>query len=196
MITFFLVSEPFWLSRRFFDSILFSQEPVAEADLTLLRSNVEAILGGLTEREAEVLRMRFGIGGRSPSTLEVIGRRLLLTRERVRQIESDALEKLRGAAPIDETGLSTERGRSGDIATATQGWEQQGLPPRLLLLEMVENAFQRGGGEGDGKGRGRESGTETGRGRRKRKKRVKKHVAVGEPESQIQGWPTLQAIKT
>ncbi len=52
-------------------------------------------LEGLTWREAKVLRMRFGIGEKSEHTLEEIGRRFDVTRERVRQIEARALEKLR-----------------------------------------------------------------------------------------------------
>jgi RNA polymerase primary sigma factor len=49
----------------------------------------------LTHREKEVLELRYGIGGGEAMTLEKIGRRLRLTRERVRQIESEALAKLK-----------------------------------------------------------------------------------------------------
>jgi RNA polymerase primary sigma factor len=45
-------------------------------------------------REAKVLRLRFGLDGEEPKTLKEIGERLDLTRERVRQIESEALSKL------------------------------------------------------------------------------------------------------
>lgn len=48
----------------------------------------------LTERQADVIRMRFGFNGR-PMTLEEVGRELCLTRERVRQIEARALRRLR-----------------------------------------------------------------------------------------------------
>ena len=48
----------------------------------------------MDQREATVLRMRFGIGGGDPHTLKEIGEKLGLTRERVRQIETEALGKL------------------------------------------------------------------------------------------------------
>ena len=54
-----------------------------------------AALRGLSEREASVLRQRFGLGGSDPATLREVGERLGYTRERVRQIERDALAKLR-----------------------------------------------------------------------------------------------------
>jgi RNA polymerase primary sigma factor len=57
--------------------------------------DVEAAMAPLTDREREVLRLRFGLGLDREMTLVEIGRRLSLTRERVRQIESKALAKLR-----------------------------------------------------------------------------------------------------
>lgn len=53
------------------------------------------VLDTLPEREAGILKMRFGIGYSSPLTLEEVGKRYSLTRERVRQIESSALKKMR-----------------------------------------------------------------------------------------------------
>jgi RNA polymerase primary sigma factor len=55
-------------------------------------------LEGLTEREQRILRMRFGIGGMTDHTLEEVGKAFGLTRERIRQIEARALEKLRHPA--------------------------------------------------------------------------------------------------
>jgi RNA polymerase primary sigma factor len=52
------------------------------------------LLGLITPREAEVLRLRYGLDDDSPLTLEEIGERLDLTRERIRQIENEALDKL------------------------------------------------------------------------------------------------------
>jgi RNA polymerase primary sigma factor len=57
--------------------------------------HVLGLLDQLDEREASVLRMRFGLGGEDPKTLKEIGERLGLTRERVRQIEDEALAHLR-----------------------------------------------------------------------------------------------------
>ena len=56
---------------------------------------VDAVLGTLSEREADILRRRFGIGFSHPMTLEDIGKEYGLSRERIRQIESKALRKLR-----------------------------------------------------------------------------------------------------
>jgi RNA polymerase primary sigma factor len=56
----------------------------------------------LDEREREILRLRYGIGEDRAHTLEEIGRRLSLTRERVRQIESRALSKLRRVQEDDD----------------------------------------------------------------------------------------------
>ncbi len=56
--------------------------------------HVKSMLGDLGEREASVLKMRFGLENTEPHTLKEIGERLGLTRERVRQIETEALKKL------------------------------------------------------------------------------------------------------
>ncbi len=60
-----------------------------------LADQVERALDGLTARERDVLRLRFGIGGEPGLTLEEVGERFALTRERIRQIEVQALRKLR-----------------------------------------------------------------------------------------------------
>jgi len=58
---------------------------------------VERAMAGLSDREREVLRLRYGVGTDREHTLEEIGRHLSLTRERVRQIEAKALAKMRAA---------------------------------------------------------------------------------------------------
>ncbi len=69
--------------------------PADAASLTLLKEQLEEVLSTLTEREANVLRLRFGlIDGRS-RTLEEVGEQFKVTRERIRQIEAKALRKLR-----------------------------------------------------------------------------------------------------
>ncbi len=67
-----------------------------------LSAEVQALLQSLTPREREVLSMRFGLGDNVPCTLEEVGRRFSLTRERIRQIEIEALEKLRGKVDASE----------------------------------------------------------------------------------------------
>lgn len=71
--------------------------PVPEAAVTLraLGGHIETLIEALTEREQQVLKMRFGMGGAREHTLEEVGKALSLTRERIRQIEKAALEKLR-----------------------------------------------------------------------------------------------------
>jgi RNA polymerase primary sigma factor len=62
---------------------------------TLRAQEVEKALGTLSDREAEIIRLRFGIGTGYPRTLEELGRIFSVTRERVRQIEAKAIRKLR-----------------------------------------------------------------------------------------------------
>ena len=63
-----------------------------------LRVETSALLSELPEREAEIIRLRFGLGGGAQRTLEEIGARLSLSRERARQLEREALKKLRVAS--------------------------------------------------------------------------------------------------
>ncbi|MDH3225737.1 MAG: RNA polymerase sigma factor RpoD [Thermoleophilia bacterium] len=66
----------------------------AVSDL-LQREALAEVLDGLSHRERKVLELRFGLGGEEPRTLEEIGRRFGVTRERIRQIESKTLAKLK-----------------------------------------------------------------------------------------------------
>ena len=69
--------------------------PYESTSKQLMHENLEEALGSLTERESKVLRMRFGLDGSKPLTLEEVGKVFGVTRERIRQIESKALRKLR-----------------------------------------------------------------------------------------------------
>jgi RNA polymerase primary sigma factor len=74
----------------------------SEATLNLIRrEQIEEVLNKLTNREREVLRMRFGLDDGYARTLEEVGSRLRVTRERVRQIELRALKKLRHLGPSE-----------------------------------------------------------------------------------------------
>jgi RNA polymerase nonessential primary-like sigma factor len=77
--------------------LLEDPHPGAEESLALtqLQEAIHAVLQELNGREAEVIRERFGLGDHTPQTLGEIGERLQLSRERVRQIETRALIKLR-----------------------------------------------------------------------------------------------------
>jgi RNA polymerase primary sigma factor len=67
-----------------------------------LSEQTRRVLATLTPREEKILRMRFGIGERSDHTLEQVGEEFDLTRERIRQIESKALKKLRASREFRE----------------------------------------------------------------------------------------------
>jgi RNA polymerase primary sigma factor len=69
--------------------------PVDAVMHTNLREQTQSVLKSLTPREEKVLKMRFGVGGGSEHTLEEVGQSFTVTRERIRQIESKALRKLR-----------------------------------------------------------------------------------------------------
>ena len=69
--------------------------PADAASHTLLKEQLEDVLASLTDREAKVLRLRFGLEDGRPRTLEEVGKEFDVTRERIRQIEAKALRKLR-----------------------------------------------------------------------------------------------------
>lgn len=72
-----------------------SPSPVSEAERIELSEHIQRILKTLTPKEEKVIKMRFGIGEDRDHTLEEVGRYLSITRERVRQIETKALRKLK-----------------------------------------------------------------------------------------------------
>jgi len=69
--------------------------PSHSATTFLRRNEVEKVLSTLTDREAKIIKLRFGIDSGYPRTLEEVGRIFRVTRERVRQIEAKAIRKLR-----------------------------------------------------------------------------------------------------
>ena len=69
--------------------------PADAASMLLLKEQLEEVLNTLTDREAMVLRLRFGLEDGHPRTLEEVGSTFGVTRERIRQIEAKALRKLR-----------------------------------------------------------------------------------------------------
>jgi RNA polymerase primary sigma factor len=74
-----------------------AQTPEEAAMRNQMAAEVERAMAPLSDREKEVMRLRYGLGTDREHTLEEVGRRLFITRERVRQIEAKALAKMRGA---------------------------------------------------------------------------------------------------
>ena len=85
-------------------------DPVEEAGDALRRRMVREVVASLPERERRVIELRFGLADGQAWTLEAIGRELQLTRERVRQLERDALRSLagdlRGVVDIEDVRLA------------------------------------------------------------------------------------------
>ena len=73
-------------------------DPVEGATVIILKEQLEDALNTLTEREKDVLKLRFGLEDNKSKTLEEVGKIFGVTRERIRQIEAKALRKLRHPA--------------------------------------------------------------------------------------------------
>ena len=84
-------------SSSMYDVLENDSLPGPEKNLVLdsLRKDIERSLSTLTAREGDVVRLYFGLNGKSPLTLEEIGDRFELTRERVRQIKEKAIRRLK-----------------------------------------------------------------------------------------------------
>jgi RNA polymerase primary sigma factor len=87
-------------------SIRSPEDTALDSDLS---NEVERALAPLSDREKDVLRLRYGLGAEREYTLEEIGKRLSVTRERVRQIESRALQKLRLAKQREAESMLSRR---------------------------------------------------------------------------------------
>jgi RNA polymerase primary sigma factor len=84
-------------------------QPDEAATFRALGQHLEGMLYTLTDRERQVVRMRFGLGHHREHTLEEVGRAMSLTRERIRQIERVALDKLRARSERVELESYLER---------------------------------------------------------------------------------------
>lgn len=94
-----------------------------------LNSDLHAMIDSLDQREAEIIRLRFGLGGRDELTLEEVGRKFNVTRERIRQLEYLALSKMRRAMAKHEA-----------IRTAEEIEEEDRQRQRMAIIrEFVES---------------------------------------------------------
>jgi RNA polymerase primary sigma factor len=86
--------------NRLLDILPNDQQPPPDSELMResLRVEVQQVLNTLSEREAEVIRLYFGLDDQQALTLEEIGEKFNLTRERVRQIKEKAIRRLRHAS--------------------------------------------------------------------------------------------------
>ena len=75
-----------------------AHSPYEVAAEATTRSELEEVLGGLSYRERRVIELRFGLAGEQPRTLDQVGRVLNLTREKIRRIETEALDRLQKVA--------------------------------------------------------------------------------------------------
>ena len=71
-----------------------AESPVSAAAQEMLKEKIESVLDTLTYREREIIKLRYGIGDGYTYTLEEVGKKFMVTRERVRQIEAKAVRKL------------------------------------------------------------------------------------------------------
>ena len=80
------------------------QETIPSVELELIRTSferrIQSMVEDLDEKEREVIKTRFGLDGEEPKTLQEIGESMGLSRERIRQIESRAKEKLRRSREV------------------------------------------------------------------------------------------------
>lgn len=94
-----------------------------------LNNDLHAMIDSLDQREAEIIRLRFGLGGRDELTLEEVGRKFNVTRERIRQLEYLALNKMRRAMAKHEA-----------IRTAEEIEEEDRQRQRMAIIrEFVES---------------------------------------------------------
>ena len=102
-----------------------------------LRSDLDRMINSLDKREADILRMRFGLDGHDELTLEEVGRRFKVTRERVRQLQNLALHKIRKLMARNEA--------QRDIGEIEQ---EERLRKRMEVLREFFESKSRGGAEG------------------------------------------------
>jgi RNA polymerase sigma factor (sigma-70 family) len=79
-----------------------TKQPSTVSEKNSMRSEIRRVMGVLSEREAQIVEMRFGLSDGNQMTLEEIGKQFNVTRERIRQIEARALSKMRHPSQVEE----------------------------------------------------------------------------------------------
>lgn len=98
------LDEPIGENNQNLMSIIENKKATSPADIAVtadLHKQIDDVLDSLSDREAQVIRMRFGIGVKEECTLDEVGKRFNVSRERIRQIEQEALQRLRHPARSD-----------------------------------------------------------------------------------------------
>ncbi len=98
------LEEPVGENSRNLMQLLENRNATVPDDIAIttdLRKQIEGVLGTLSAREAQVLRLRFGLGGKNECTLDEVGKQFNVSRERIRQIEKEALQRLRHPSRSD-----------------------------------------------------------------------------------------------
>ena len=101
-----------------------SESPYELAVVALTTTALQQALDGLTYRERRVLELRYGIGDDHPRTLDEVGRRFNVTRERIRQIENQSLKKLQNLPESQQLRRQSE-GEPVPVAPLSFGWAAQ-----------------------------------------------------------------------
>lgn len=106
----------------------------------------EQILSALSDRQRIVLELRFGMDGHSPRTLGQVGRELGVSRERVRQLETEALQKLRGNVQLRHRFLDTQNHPHRDLAATvpTQRSRDTNSKPSVEVPQASQDFFTNG----------------------------------------------------
>ncbi|RIX47564.1 MAG: sigma-70 family RNA polymerase sigma factor [Rhodocyclales bacterium GT-UBC] len=105
-----------------------SGDPCLRVEAASLRSTLMGMIGELKEREGEVITLRFGLGDEDPMTLEEVGQRFDVTRERIRQIEAKAIGRLSHSTRKEILAVYMNEGRGikgGKLAPSPAGGAQK-----------------------------------------------------------------------
>lgn len=117
-----------------------SPDPADIAERAELRGSIDSLLADLSKKEQQIIRLRYGLGDLEPLTLDDIGRRLELTRERIRQIESAAIKKLAANGTAFKAAKKRGRPRKEESAPAAEQPADSGESRRPEMAQPADIA--------------------------------------------------------